>query len=192
MSDESKTASSFITHYSSLSTHHCFLSAPLAEKLLHDFAALCCQHAGSDLNSMIQKICIANAKMRFNGSGSLISPPIPQPVYSSLDKRAGAHHARFNRGIDDCFGQPEVIQPLRRFPEGHDFCMRRRIVIGACSVSRNRQNRFTNNDASANRNLIAIAGLNCCGEGPAHPVRVRFFFTRSSHERKQARQTTEN
>ena len=75
-----------------------------------NFAALFFKHAGGNFNAMIQKIGIANSKVRFNRSGSFIARAINQSSYSRLNQRARAHHARFNRGINNRVRQPIVTR----------------------------------------------------------------------------------
>ena len=131
--------SSFILHPSAFYPSAFILCSPAvgAKKLLHQLAALFFQHAGSDFNSMIQEIRVANAKPRFDRAGSFIDRAINQPLHSRLNQSAGAHRAGFDRGINNSVCQPVVAELLRGFAQRDDFRVSSRIPIGARSVSGN-------------------------------------------------------
>jgi hypothetical protein len=65
------------------------------------------------------------------------------------------------------------------------------ILIGTRPVSSNRKNCFAGDDTRSYRNFAALSGFLGCIKSLTHPVRVRFAFPSSCHD-KDSRQTTEN
>ncbi len=90
----------FIRHPSSFRLHPSTVP-PRAKKLLHYRAALFLKNSSADLNSMIQKIRVANAKSRRDGTGLFIGRAINQPPHSCLDESSRAHCAGLDRRIDN-------------------------------------------------------------------------------------------
>jgi hypothetical protein len=165
---------------------------PFAKEIPHNFSALGFEHAGSNFNSMIQKVRITNSESRFHCPSSFVARAVNKPSYSGLYQRTGTHHTGFNRGINDCVNDAIVTNRMRRFAQRHDFRVGRWILIRARSVPCHRQQCFTASDARTYRNFTAEARLMCCDKSLAHPIRVRFSFIGSSHDENILRQTTEN
>jgi hypothetical protein len=100
-----------------------------------------------------------------------------------LYQSARTHHTRFYCRINHCFSYSVVAHLACGFSQRHDFRVGGRILIGARSVSRNCEYRSLSNDAGADRDFAALSSLMRGGESLAHPMRVRFSFPSSSHDR---------
>ena len=174
--------SSLILHPSPFFLHPLTLPSR-AKKLLHDLSALFLEHASGNINPVIQKLRIANAKSRFYCSSPLVACSIHQPFHPRLYQSTGTHHTGFNRRINHRVSYPVVTDLAGGCSQRHDFRVCGRILISARSVSGNRENRFTGNDASADRNFAAFPGFMGGGESLAHPMRIRFAFPNCTHDR---------
>ena len=73
---------------------------PPAKKSLHQCATLCFQYSRFDLYSMIQEICVADAKPGFNCTGPLVSSAIYETFDTSLYQGSRAHRTRLYRGVN--------------------------------------------------------------------------------------------
>lgn len=181
MSDELIFTYLLITHHSSLIKFT--VLSPRAEKFLHQLPAFFFKHAGRNFNAVIQEICIANSEVRFNRSGPFVARAIHQPFHPRLYQSTGTHHTGFNCRINHRVSYAVVTHLARSCSQRHDFRVRGRILIGARSISGNREHRFTGNDAAADRNFAAFPGFMGCGESLAHPTRIRFAFPSCTHDR---------
>src|ERR1700730_3308785 len=73
---------------------------PAAKKSLHHCATLDFQYSRFDLYSMIQKICVADAKPGFNCTGPLVSSAVYQTVDTRLYQGSRTHRTRLYRGVN--------------------------------------------------------------------------------------------
>jgi hypothetical protein len=183
MKDERRKNCAFPIHPSSFILHpSSFVCAPRAEEFLHQLSALFFKHASGNFNAVIQEIGIANSEVRFNRSSPFVARAINQPCDSCLYQRAGAHHTRFDCGINNRVRESVVTELRRRLTQRDNLRMRSWVAVGARSVSRNRQDRFTNHDTSADWNFVSLSCFIGCGDGPAHPLRVEISFPSSTHD----------
>jgi hypothetical protein len=170
--------------YSSFRLHPSSLPfPPRAKKVLHHFAAFLLKHAGGNFDSMIQEFRIADPKSRFHRTGALIGGAVDEPRDSRLYQCPGAHHTRFDGGINHRIRESIIGDLMRCFTQRNDLCMCGWILIRARSVSGDRQNYIAGNDARANRDLVTRARVLCCRERLTHPVRIRFSLLGGSHNR---------
>jgi hypothetical protein len=165
-----------------LSSSICF-TPPRSEEFLHDLSAFFFKHAGANLNLVIQKIRVANSESRFDRSCSFVARAIDESYHSRLYQGACTHYARLNRRINHRVSYAVVTHLACGFSQRHDLCVSRGILIGSGSVSSDRENRITGNNAGAHGNLSAPSGFIGRGERLAHPMRIRFAFPTSSHGR---------
>jgi hypothetical protein len=132
---------------------------------------------------VIQEIRITNSESRLDRTRSLVTCAINESFHPRLYQSACTHHTRLNCRINHRFVDPVVTQLPGGRSQRHDFRVCRWILIGARSVSRNREYCSISNDAGADGNLAALSRLLCRSESLAHPVCVRFSFPSSSHDR---------
>jgi hypothetical protein len=127
-----------------------------AEELLHEGATLSFEHAGRDLYTMIQRPRLADMKLCVYGPGAFVACAVDEPPDPRLDERARAHRAGLDGRINCCARQPVVSKNLRRFTQGDDFGMSRRVAIRARAIPRDREKSIARHDARADGHFAAL------------------------------------
>src|SRR3954447_18858930 len=150
-----------------------------AKEFLNQVATFFFEHAGRNLNSVIQKICITNTEAGLDRSRFLISSTVNQPPHSCLDQSARAHRTRFDRRIDNRVSQPVVVNLLRSLAQRDDFCMGRWVSPGPRAVPSLGQQYVSLHNTSTNWYFIVSLGIYRRLERDAHPMRIN--VTLSGH-----------
>ncbi len=84
---------------------------------------------------MVQRTCVAKAENAFDRAESFIRRAENKAFYSRINKRAGAHRARFYRRIKNGFRQPIVADFACCLAQNKNFGVRRRVALRDCPVS---------------------------------------------------------
>src|SRR5215510_1775872 len=132
----------------------CDLSASLfcsstPEKLLHQRSAFRLQDARADLNPMIQKVCITDAKPAHYGACLLVRRTINQTPDARLYQSARAHRARLDGRVNVNLGEPVIPDFPRGLAKSNDFSVGCGIAVGTRAVSGNSDEFVFADDASA-------------------------------------------
>src|SRR5256885_5784103 len=153
----------------------CDLSAflfrsPAPEKLLHERPAFRFQNAWADLDAVIQKICVADAKTTCNCACPLVRCAVNQTSDPRLYHRSGAHRAGFDRRVNIHVRQPVISQLSGGLAKSDDFSVGCGIAVGTCSIPGNGNEFVFADDTSANRHFAACLRLASGGPCLPHPV----------------------
>jgi hypothetical protein len=105
---------------------------------------------------MIQEIRIANLEARLNCTGTLITGPINQSLYSSLNQSSCAHCTGLNRRINNGADKAVISNPLRRFTQRNQLSVTAWIAVCACPISRNSQQPIIENHARTDRHFSTL------------------------------------
>ena len=154
-------------------------SAP--EKLLHQRATFWFQHAGADLNTMIQEICIADAKPARYRTCPLVSRAVDQTSDTRLYQSARAHRTWLDGRVDIDIYEPVITDLPRGLTKRDDFSVGCGIAVGAGAVSGDGNERVAVDNTSADRHLTATSGLLSRGQRLPHPVLINLSFRGSIH-----------
>jgi hypothetical protein len=159
----------------------CLFGSPASEKLLHQRTAFLFQDARANLNSMIQKICVADSKVTYHCACAFIRRAVNQTPYTRLYQSSGAHRARFNRRVNIDARQPVVAQHSRGLAEGNDFSVGCRIAVCTRAIPGNGDEFVFADDASADGHFAAHLRLASSGKSLPHPVFVTISLRGSRH-----------
>ena len=151
-----------------------------SEKLLHQRAAFIFQNARADLNSMIQKICVADLKATDNRTCALIRRAVNQTPHTRLYQGSCAHRARFDRRINVDARQPVVAQRSRGLAQRYDFSVSRRIAVCTRAIPGNRDEFVFADNTSADGHFAACLRLASGGQRVPHPVLINLCFQRTA------------
>ena len=150
-----------------------FCSSPASEKLLHQRSAFILQNARADLNPMIQKISVADAKPTRHCACSFIRRAINQTSDSSLYQSPCAHRARLDRRVNINAREPVVAEFTGSFAKRDDFGVGGRIAVGTRAIPRDSNKLVLTDDAGANGNLATRLRLTSGGQSLPHPILVK-------------------
>ena len=150
-------------------------SSPAAEKILHERATFVFEHALSDFNSMIQKICVADPEATLDRARALVFGAVNESSDARLNQRAGTHRARFDRRVNVDARQPVIAELTGGLAQGDDFRVGSGIAVGASAVTADGDELAVVDNTSADRHLTAIFGFPSRVERLPHPVFIVRF-----------------
>ena len=148
-------------------------SSPASEKLLHQRATFILQHAGADLNPVIQKIRVANSKATHHRACSFVRRTVNQTSDPRLYQSTRAHRARLDRRVNIHAAEPVVAELAGSFAERDDFSVGCGVAVGARAVSGDSDEFVFADDARSDRNFAAFPRCAGGGQSLLHPVLVR-------------------
>src|SRR5687768_1755915 len=152
----------------------CLFSSPGAEKLLHQRATFVFQHAGSYLDTMIQKLRIANTKATVHRACALVWRAVNQPPHACLDQRSRTHRTRLDRRVNIEARQPVITELSGGLTKSDDFSVGSWIAVGAGAVSGNGNQGVATDNTRADRHLTATSSLLSRGQRLPHPLLISF------------------
>jgi uncharacterized membrane protein len=154
--------------------------SPASEKLLHQRAAFLFQNARADLNSMIQKICVADSKATYHRACAFIRRAVNQAPYTRLYQSSCAHRARFDRRVNVDARQPVIAKRSRGVAQGNDFSVSCRIAVGTRAIPGNGDELVFADNTSADGHFAACLRFTSGGQSVPHPVLINLCFQRTA------------
>jgi len=154
--------------------------SPASEKLLHQRPAFLFQNARADLNSMIQKICVADLKATYHCACAFIRRAVNQTPYARLYQSSCAHRARFDRRVNVDARQPVIAQRSRGLAQGDDFSVGRGIAVSTRAIPGNGDEFVFADNTSADGHFAASLCFTSGGQSVPHPVLINLCFQRTA------------
>jgi len=122
---------------------------------------------------MIELLARENLETRADCAAFGIVRAVDQTGNTRLYDGAGAHAARLNRHVKSRASQTVVPGSARPFAQNYNFCVRRRVAIANCPISRARDDLAVCDKHCTNRDFARFRGSASFFESQVHKFDVR-------------------